>query len=138
VARGPAPHSGVLDLEGRSNQHYTVPASASAGPGVFVHGEFLGPIDTDMNSGFDIPKATTESAARGIFYGLERNEVEIFPDPVSQSIADGWRAGVAKALEKQFSDFCPECRNGRKVMLGKFRKLLWTTDVGPFQKIKKK
>jgi NAD(P)-dependent dehydrogenase (short-subunit alcohol dehydrogenase family) len=78
-----------------------------SGEGVSVHGVFLGPIDTEMNRGFDIPKATTEIAARGIFDGLEKNEEEIFPDPVSQSIAEGWRAGVAKALEKQFSGFVP-------------------------------
>lgn len=78
-----------------------------SGQGVSVHGVFLGPIDTEMTREFDIPKATTESAARGIFDGLERNEEDIFPDPVSQSIAEGWRAGVAKALEKQFSSFVP-------------------------------
>ena len=75
--------------------------------GVSVHAVFLGPIDTDMNRGFDIPKATTELAARGIFDGLEKNEEEIFPDPASQSIAEGWRNGVAKGLEKQFAGFVP-------------------------------
>lgn len=78
-----------------------------AGDGVRVHGVVLGPVDTDMNRGFDIPKATTESAARGILAGLERDEEDIFPDPVSQSIADGWRSGAAKALERQFASFVP-------------------------------
>jgi NAD(P)-dependent dehydrogenase (short-subunit alcohol dehydrogenase family) len=78
-----------------------------AGDGVKVHGVVLGPVDTDMNRGFDIPKASTESAARGIFAGLERGEEEIFPDPVSQSVADGWRSGAAKALERQFAAFVP-------------------------------
>jgi NAD(P)-dependent dehydrogenase (short-subunit alcohol dehydrogenase family) len=73
--------------------------------GVRVHSVFLGPVDTDMNRDFDIPKASTETAAQGIFDGLERGEDDIFPDPVSQSIADGWRAGVAKALENQFASF---------------------------------
>ena len=31
-----------------------------AGQGVTVHAVFLGPIDTDMNRGFDIPKASPE------------------------------------------------------------------------------
>ena len=79
-----------------------------AADGVTVHSVVLGPIDTDMNRGFDIPKASTESAARGIFDGLEKGEAEIFPDPTSLSIADGWRAGVIKALEQQFSAFVPE------------------------------
>jgi NAD(P)-dependent dehydrogenase (short-subunit alcohol dehydrogenase family) len=77
------------------------------GQGVAVHAVILGPIDTDMNRGFNIPKATPESAARGIFDGLERGDEEIFPDPASQSIAEGWRAGMAKTLEREFSAFAP-------------------------------
>ena len=76
-----------------------------AGDGVKVHGVFLGPIDTDMNRGIETPKASTETAAQGIFDGMEKGEDDIFPDPVSQSIADGWRAGVAKALEGQLAGF---------------------------------
>jgi len=76
--------------------------------GVTVHSVVLGPVDTDMNRGLDIPKASTESAARGIFDGLERGDEDIFPDPASQSIAAGWRTGVAKALEQQFKAFVPE------------------------------
>lgn len=79
-----------------------------AGEGVTVHGVFLGPVDTDMNRGFNIPKASPESVARGIFEGLERKEEDIFPDPVSQSIAEGWRSGVAKAFERQYAGFLPE------------------------------
>jgi NAD(P)-dependent dehydrogenase (short-subunit alcohol dehydrogenase family) len=44
-----------------------------AGQGATVHAVVLGPIDTDMNRGFNIPKASPESAARGIFEGLERD-----------------------------------------------------------------
>lgn len=76
-----------------------------AGEGVGVHAVVLGPIDTDMNRGFDIPKASTESAAQGIFDGLERGEDEIFPDPASQSIAEAWRTGALKAMEREFSAF---------------------------------
>ncbi len=75
--------------------------------GVTVHAVVLGPIDTDMNRGFEIPKASTESAARGIFDGLEKNEEDIFPDPASQSIAENWRNGVSKMLERQFAAFVP-------------------------------
>src|SRR5216684_1643767 len=35
-----------------------------AGQGVTVHAVVLGPIDTDMNRGFEIPKAAPESAAQ--------------------------------------------------------------------------
>jgi NAD(P)-dependent dehydrogenase (short-subunit alcohol dehydrogenase family) len=78
-----------------------------AGEGVSVHAVVLGPVDTDMNRGFDIPKASRESAAAGIFDGLEKGEDEIFPDPASLSIAEGWRNGALKALERQFSAFVP-------------------------------
>src|SRR6266496_4758821 len=81
-----------------------------AGQGVTVHAVVLGPVDTDMNRGFDIPKASPESAAQGIFDGLEKGEEDIFPDPTSLSVAEGWRMGVAKALERQFAAFVPERR----------------------------
>jgi NAD(P)-dependent dehydrogenase (short-subunit alcohol dehydrogenase family) len=79
-----------------------------AGQGVTVHAVVLGPVDTDMNRGFNIPKASTESAAVGIFDGLDKGEQDIFPDPTSLSIAEGWRAGVSKALEHQFAAFAPQ------------------------------
>jgi NAD(P)-dependent dehydrogenase (short-subunit alcohol dehydrogenase family) len=78
-----------------------------AGQGVTVHAVILGPIDTDMNRGFDIPKAPPESAALHIFDGLEDGEEDIFPDPASLSIAEGWRTGAPKALERQFAAFVP-------------------------------
>ena len=74
-----------------------------AGRGVRVHAVLTGPTDTDMNRGLDIPKATPESVARAIFDGVESGEEEIFPDPMSQSIAESWRGGAAKALERQFA-----------------------------------
>jgi NAD(P)-dependent dehydrogenase (short-subunit alcohol dehydrogenase family) len=78
-----------------------------ASDGVTVHGVVLGPVDTEMNRGLEIPKASPESAAAGIFDGLSRGEEEIFPDPVSQSIAEGWRSGAVKGLEHQFAVFAP-------------------------------
>ena len=74
-----------------------------AGRGVSVHAVLTGPTDTDMTRGFDIPKASPESVARAIFDGVENGEEDIFPDPMSQSIAEGWRSGVAKALERQYA-----------------------------------
>jgi NAD(P)-dependent dehydrogenase (short-subunit alcohol dehydrogenase family) len=76
-----------------------------AGRGVSVHAALTGPTDTDMTRGFDIPKASPESVARGIFDGVERGEEEIFPDPVSASIAQSWRNGDVKELERQYAAF---------------------------------
>jgi len=72
-----------------------------AGRGVRVHAVLTGPTDTDMTRGFDIPKASAKSVARAIFDGVENGEEDIFPDPMSQSTAESWRSGVAKALERQ-------------------------------------
>jgi NAD(P)-dependent dehydrogenase (short-subunit alcohol dehydrogenase family) len=72
-----------------------------AGRGVTVHAVLTGPVDTDMTRGFDIPKASAESVARAIFDGVANGEEEIFPDPMSAAMAEGWRTGVAKALERQ-------------------------------------
>jgi NAD(P)-dependent dehydrogenase (short-subunit alcohol dehydrogenase family) len=72
-----------------------------AGRGVRVHAVLTGPTDTDMTRGFDIPKASPASVARAIFDGVEHGEEDIFPDPMSGSIAESWRSGVAKALERQ-------------------------------------
>jgi NAD(P)-dependent dehydrogenase (short-subunit alcohol dehydrogenase family) len=77
------------------------------GRGVTVHGVFLGPIDTDMNRGFEIPKAPVAVAAQGIFDGLEKGEEDIFPDPASQPGAEGWRVGIAKVLEREFAAYVP-------------------------------
>ena len=72
-----------------------------AGRGVSVHAVMAGPIDTDMVRDLDIPKTSPEAVARGIFDGVERGEEEIFPDPMSETMAESWRTGAAKALERQ-------------------------------------
>jgi NAD(P)-dependent dehydrogenase (short-subunit alcohol dehydrogenase family) len=74
-----------------------------AGQGVSVHAVMTGPVDTDMTRGLDIPKASPATVARGIFDGLENDEAEIFPDPLSASLAESWRRGPAKALESQYA-----------------------------------
>jgi NAD(P)-dependent dehydrogenase (short-subunit alcohol dehydrogenase family) len=74
-----------------------------ASRGVGVHAVLAGPVDTDMVRDLDLPKASAESVARAIFDGVERGEEEIFPDPMSESIADSWRSSAAKALERQNS-----------------------------------
>ena len=33
--------------------------------------------------------------------GVERGDEDIFPDPMSQLLAEGWRVGVSKMLERQ-------------------------------------
>ena len=69
--------------------------------GVSVHAVLTGPVDTDAARGFDIPKASPESVARAILDGVENEEEDIFPDPMSEAMAEGWRGGVVKAFERQ-------------------------------------
>jgi len=72
-----------------------------AGADVSVHAVMAGPVDTDMSRGLDIPKASAESVARAIFDGVEIGDEDIFPDPMSASMAESWRSGAAKELERQ-------------------------------------
>ena len=74
-----------------------------AGRGVTVHAVLAGPVDTDMSRGLDIPKASPESVARAILDGVQNGEEDIFPDPMAASMAESWRTGAAKALERQFA-----------------------------------
>jgi len=76
-----------------------------AGRGVRVHAVLTGPTDTDMTHGFEIPKASPDSVARAILDGVEGGEEDIFPDPMSASIAESWRKGPAKALERENAGF---------------------------------
>jgi NAD(P)-dependent dehydrogenase (short-subunit alcohol dehydrogenase family) len=76
-----------------------------AGRGVTVHVVLPGPVDTDMTRALDLPKASPESVARAIFDGVEEGEEEIFPDPMSASLAEGWRTSAVKALERRFAAY---------------------------------
>ncbi len=71
--------------------------------GVTVHAVLTGIVDTDMTRGLDAPKASPESVARAVFDGVENDDEDIFPDPMSGSMAQGWRSGPAKALERQYA-----------------------------------
>jgi NAD(P)-dependent dehydrogenase (short-subunit alcohol dehydrogenase family) len=71
------------------------------GRGVSVHAVLPGPIDTDMVRALDIPKTPPADVARATLDGVERGDDEIFPDPMSRLFEAGWRAGVAKELERQ-------------------------------------
>ena len=76
-----------------------------AGQGVSVHAVLTGPTDTEMTAGFEIPKASRESVAQAIFDGIVIGEEDIFPDPMSESIAESWRSGAVKAMERESASF---------------------------------
>ncbi|MEY9928069.1 NAD(P)-dependent dehydrogenase (short-subunit alcohol dehydrogenase family) [Catenulispora sp. GP43] len=74
-----------------------------ANRGVRVHAAMIGVVDTDMTKAFDIPKAAPEVVAARIFDGLAAGEDEIFPDPMSELVADAWRDSALKAMEVEYA-----------------------------------
>jgi hypothetical protein len=38
---------------------------------------------------------------------VENDEEDIFPDPMSESMAESWRGGAAKVLERQLAALVP-------------------------------
>jgi NAD(P)-dependent dehydrogenase (short-subunit alcohol dehydrogenase family) len=73
--------------------------------GVRVHAVLTGPTDTDMTRGFEVAKSTPESVAGAIFDGVDNGEEDIFPDPMSTTMAASWRNSMAKTLEHEYAAF---------------------------------
>jgi NAD(P)-dependent dehydrogenase (short-subunit alcohol dehydrogenase family) len=72
-----------------------------AAHGVGVHAVMPGPIDTDMVRDLPVPKTPPEAVARGIFDGIDNGDEEIFPDSLSETLAESWRSGALKEFERQ-------------------------------------
>ena len=67
-----------------------------AGQGVRVHAVLTGIVE-------DVLLVFLHSVAGAVFDGVEKDEEDIFPDPMSESMAESWRSGAAKALERQYA-----------------------------------
>jgi NAD(P)-dependent dehydrogenase (short-subunit alcohol dehydrogenase family) len=76
-----------------------------AGRGVSMHAVLVGPTDTEMSRGFEVPKVSAEYAAAAILDGVQAGEEEIFPHPMLEAAAQSWRSGEIKSLERQFATF---------------------------------
>ena len=70
--------------------------------GIRVHGVFPGLVDTDMARTFAMPKSPAIDVAHATLAGVEANEEDIFPDPMSQQVYAAWREDH-KAVEHQFA-----------------------------------
>ena len=57
---------------------------------------------TALCHGREAAEAAAETA-RAVFEGLEEGQEDIFPDPLSQSIAQNWDSSAAKVLERQYA-----------------------------------
>jgi NAD(P)-dependent dehydrogenase (short-subunit alcohol dehydrogenase family) len=69
--------------------------------GVSVHVVLAGPMNTEMSRELPVPKASTESVARAIFDAVQAGEDDIFPDPMSATLAQSWRTGAVKEMQRQ-------------------------------------
>jgi short-subunit dehydrogenase len=75
---------------------------ALAPKGIAVHAVFPGPVDTDMAAAITFPKASPADVARAIVDGIVAGQEDIFPDPMSAQVYEGWRQDH-KAVERQFA-----------------------------------
>jgi short-subunit dehydrogenase len=69
---------------------------------ISVHGVFPGPVDTDMTSRMNIPKADPLEVAHAILAGIEHGDEDIFPDGMSRQGGVSWRSNP-KVLERQLA-----------------------------------
>ena len=92
--------SGLLGVQGSRVLTFPIDARLAVRAGRPVHAVLTGPVDTDMSRDLDVPKAAPSSVARAIFDGVDNGDEEIFPDPLSATLAPGWRTGAVKALER--------------------------------------
>jgi NAD(P)-dependent dehydrogenase (short-subunit alcohol dehydrogenase family) len=88
-----------------------------AADGVRVHAVLTGPVDTEMSRGLDIPKASPELVARAIFDGVARGDEEIFPDLMSAPLAQDWRNGAIKAMERQNAALLPSVQDSLRGLI---------------------
>jgi NAD(P)-dependent dehydrogenase (short-subunit alcohol dehydrogenase family) len=69
---------------------------------VKVFSVFPGAVDTDMLKGVEMPKARPADVASAVLKGVEADEEDIFPDPMSRQLYAQWAADH-KGIERQFA-----------------------------------
>ena len=69
---------------------------------VKVFSVFPGAVDTDMLKGVDMPKTAPAEVAAAVLAGVEADQEDIFPDPMSLQLYAHW-ANDHKAIERQFA-----------------------------------
>lgn len=70
--------------------------------GISVHAVYPGPVDTDMASEINLPKTSPQEVATTILKEMSSGTEDIFPDPMSQQMAQLWRVNP-KELERRFA-----------------------------------
>ena len=69
---------------------------------VKVFSVFPGAVDTDMLKGVEMPKAAPLDVASAVLRGIEADEEDILPDPMSRELYAQWMTDH-KAIERQFA-----------------------------------
>lgn len=100
-ALAPLPVMPAYSVSKAASFSMTQSLRALLGPsGVRVHAVLAGPIDTDMLRAVEIPKSPPADVAHAIFDGMLDDRDEIFPDPMSVTIAAAWDSCVSKTMER--------------------------------------
>ena len=74
--------------------------------GIRVVGVYPGPVDTKMTAGQEMSKATPDQVAIAFLAGLENDDEDIFPDPMSQHVHATLKKDP-KQVEKEFAAMIP-------------------------------
>jgi NAD(P)-dependent dehydrogenase (short-subunit alcohol dehydrogenase family) len=69
---------------------------------IAVYGVFPGAVDTDMLAGVDMAKTSPADVVAAVLQGIESEQEDIFPDPMSSQLYAAWKQDH-KAIEKQFA-----------------------------------
>jgi len=69
---------------------------------IVIHNVFPGAVDTEMLKGVEMAKTAPLDVARAIVNGVNEDEEDIFPDPMSKEVYQHW-CRDHKAVEKQFA-----------------------------------
>jgi NAD(P)-dependent dehydrogenase (short-subunit alcohol dehydrogenase family) len=72
-----------------------------AGRGVRVHAVLAGP--TRICPRLRRAEGLSGVRTQAVFDEVGKGEEDIFPDPMSESMAESWRSGAVMALERQFA-----------------------------------
>lgn len=72
--------------------------------GVKVFEALPGPIDTAMSEGQDMDKTAPNIVAQNIIEAVEKNYLEIYPDPFSKAIVEGLRQNP-RGMEEEFASY---------------------------------
>jgi NAD(P)-dependent dehydrogenase (short-subunit alcohol dehydrogenase family) len=70
--------------------------------GIIIHGVFPGAVDTEMLAGVEMAKTSPNDIAVAVLSGIEAEQEDIFPDPMSAQVYMAWKQDH-KAVEKQFA-----------------------------------